>query len=531
MATSEHYVSLYRKYRPVTFDGVVGQETIVRILKGSLDTGRTSHAYLFTGPKGTGKTTVARIFAKALNCEKGPTSHPCMECEHCLAITAGTDVDVFEMDAASNRRIEDMRALLEATRFVPARSRKRVFIIDEAHMLTPAAFDALLKTLEEPPDYLVFILATTEPQKLPETIVSRCQRFDFRKIPETAMLHYLQSIRDKEAPRVTDDALHQMVTLSGGSMRGAIGLVDQFSVFGDEAVVGATVLDLLGLPTDENLGLLIEALLLRNPKGTVAVLDQLERSGIEPADLLERSIGLISEYLLAKVSNGSMEQPGSARRFSGFTNASLVGLSAVFARLQQQSAYLSDPYPLVRSALLAIALDLPITTDDSRVGEARTVQFMNQVANTGTATTPAAESMPEKDEEPSSEPVIADGVSPETNVELSEQWNRFKAVVAESSNPIGVMLQALDIRQVGVLQDTLTITLGPKARLFKPMLEQKQQEVLVPAARTVYGATGLRFVDAETENFASQEGGENATDDKLELLKSTFDATESLFGS
>ncbi len=531
METSERYVSLYRKYRPVTFDGVVGQETVIRILKGSMDTGRTSHAYLFAGPKGTGKTTVARILAKALNCEKGPNSHPCMECEHCRAITAGTDVDVVEMDAASNRGIDEVKDLLESTRFVPARSRKKVFIIDEAHMLTPWAFNALLKTLEEPPAYVVFILATTEPQKLPETIVSRCQRFDFRRLSDAAMFRYLQGIRDKEAPRVTDDALHQMVTLSGGSMRGAIGLVDQFSVFGDESVVGATVLDLLGLPTDENLGLLIEALLLHNSKDTVAVLDQLERSGIEPADLLERSIGLISEYLLAKVSNGSMEQE-SARRFSQFSDTSLVGLSTVFARLQQQSAYLSDPYPLVRSSLLAIALDLLVTTEDSRIEEARrAVRFTNQVASTDTVTAPAAGSMPEKDEEPSSEPVIADGVPPETNVELSEQWNRFKAVVAESSNPIGVMLQALDIRQVGVLQDTLTITLGPKARLFKPMLEQKRQEVLVPAARTIYGVTELRFVDAETENPASQGDGENATDDKLELLKSTFDATESLFGS
>jgi DNA polymerase-3 subunit gamma/tau len=349
MDTTERYVSLYRKYRPITFDTVVGQETVIRILKGSVDTGRTSHAYLFAGPKGIGKTTVARILAKALNCEKGPSSHPCMECEHCKAITSGTDIDVIEIDAASNRGIEEIRDLRESTRFVPAHSRKKIFVVDEAHMLTTFAFNALLKTLEEPPDYVVFILATTEPQKLPETILSRCQRFDFKRISDTAMVQYLQGIRDAEAPNITDEALHQIVALSGGSMRGAIGLVDQFSVFGEESVSGATVLDLLGLPTEENLALLLEALLSRNPKAAASVLDQLERSGIEPADLLERSIALISGYLLDKVTRTSAPAPGLPGHFAAFSDAALVNLAAAFARIQQQSAYLSDPYPLVQA--------------------------------------------------------------------------------------------------------------------------------------------------------------------------------------
>ncbi len=535
MDTTERYVSLYRKYRPVTFDAVVGQETVVRILKGSVDTGRTSHAYLFAGPKGTGKTTVARILAKALNCEKGPTSRPCMECEHCKAITAGTDIDVIEIDAASNRGIDEIRDLRESTRFVPARSRKKVFIIDEAHMLTVQAFNALLKTLEEPPDYVVFILATTEPQKLPETILSRCQRFDFKRISDSAMVQYLQRIRDAEAPNITDEALHQIVALSGGSMRGAIGLVDQFSVFGNEPVSGATVLDLLGLPTEENLSLLIEALLSHDPKAAVSVLDQLERSGIEPADLLEGAISLISGYLLDKVKRADASVPGLSGRFSAFSDGALVHLAAAFARIEQQSAYLSDSYPLVQAFLLAVALDLPMGTERVQDEVSRDVRFTNQQGASRLVTTTVAEVAPQSAPEPdhalveAGEKAVSEGSS---EGGLSDQWERFKTLVTDANKPIGITLQALDVREVGVEQGVLRIVLGPKAKLFQPMLEQKRDEVLVPAARSAYGVDQIRLVEQGSQEEAPKsESAENIADDKLELLKKTFDATESLFDS
>jgi len=506
MASTERYVSLYRKYRPTTFDGVIGQETVVRILKGSVDTGRTSHAYLFAGPKGTGKTTVARILAKALNCDKGPNSHPCMECEHCRAITSGTDIDVIEIDAASNRGIDEIRDLRESTRFVPARSRKKIFIIDEAHMLTVQAFNALLKTLEEPPDYVVFILATTEPQKLPETILSRCQRFDFKRISETAMFQYLQDLRNIEAPNITDEALHQIVALSGGSMRGAIGLVDQFSVFGAESVSGATVLDLLGLPTEENISLLVEALLSRDPKAVCSVLGQLERSGIEPADLLERTIALISGYILDKVTlrtRSSDDVPTD--RLKAFSDVALVNLAAAFARIQQQSAYLSDPYPLVQTFLLAMALDLPMGLDRPREELSREVQF----TSSQDAPRPAVRQMETVRKVVEVSPGSPDEAVPETRSssagEPVDQWAHFKALVSDASKPIGVMLQALDVREVGVDQGVLRIVLGPKTKLFRTMLEQKQDEVLVPAARSAYAVDQVRLVEEGSQEPAQQE--------------------------
>jgi DNA polymerase-3 subunit gamma/tau len=533
MESTERYVSLYRKYRPTTFDGVIGQETVVRILKGSVDTGRTSHAYLFAGPKGTGKTTVARILAKALNCDKGPNSHPCMECEHCRAITSGTDIDVIEIDAASNRGIVEIRDLRESTRFVPARSRKKVFIIDEAHMLTKDACNALLKTLEEPPDYVVFILATTEPQKLPETILSRCQRFDFKRISETAMFQYLQGLRKVEAPNITDEALHQIVALSGGSMRDAIGLVDQFSVFGAESVSGATVLDLLGLPTEENISLLVEALLSRDPRAVSSVLDQLERSGIEPADLLERTIALVSRYILDKVTlraRSSDDVPTD--RLKAFPDAALVSLAATFARIQQQSAYLSDPYPLVQTFLLAMALDLPMGLDRSHEEFSRGVQFTSGQD----APRPAVRQVEAVQKTVEVFPGSPDETVPESRStstgEPAEQWAHFKALVSDASKPIGVMLQALDVREVRVDQGVLRIVLGPKTKLFRTMLEQKQDEILVPAARSAYAVDQVRLVEEGSQEPAQQEPvAEVPVDDKLELLKKTFDATESLFDS
>ncbi|HOV50254.1 MAG TPA: DNA polymerase III subunit gamma/tau [Candidatus Cryosericum sp.] len=527
MSPAESYVSLYRKYRPTTFVDVIGQETIVRILQGSVDHARISHAYLFAGPKGTGKTTVARIFAKALNCSQGPTSRPCMDCEHCKAITAGTDIDVIEIDAASNRRIDEIRDLRESTRFVPARSRYKIFIFDEAHMLTREAFNALLKTLEEPPDYVVFILATTEPQKLPETIISRCQRFDFKRISDVAMLSYLKTIRDTEAPNVTDDALKQIVALSSGSMRGAIGLVDQFSVFGPDPVTAETVLDLLGLPTETMLLLLVEALLSHDVKAAGSVLDDLERSGIEPADLLERSIALISSYILAHVTAGSGDEEVRAR-LGRFSDGALVDLAESLARLQEQSTYLSDPYPLVQASLLAMALGLATST--TRMREERKVEPVQFVSRDVHRSEPAAvhaESPTGSEAEP--EPV-AESAAPVSGEDADiQRWDRYKAVVSEASRPIGVMLQALDVRKVGVDQGILRIVLGPKARLFRAALEQKQAEVLAPAAHAVYGVERVVLAEEDSGEESQDKPEPAPPDEKLQLLKKTFDATESLF--
>lgn len=221
------YVALYRAYRPQKFSEVVGQEHIIKTLQNAIKLNKVAHAYLFCGPRGTGKTTLAKIMAKALNCENGPTIEPCCECEVCKGIAKGIISDVVEIDAASNNGVEDVRAIRDTVKFLPSVGKYKVYIIDEVHMLSTAAFNALLKTLEEPPAHVIFILATTEPYKLPKTILSRCQRFDFSSISLENMLRRLKIVADEENIKINEEALHQIAISAEGGMRDALSIFDQ----------------------------------------------------------------------------------------------------------------------------------------------------------------------------------------------------------------------------------------------------------------------------------------------------------------
>jgi DNA polymerase III subunit gamma/tau len=240
------YIPLYRKWRSQTFDEVVGQIEIIRTLKNAIKSGRVSHAYLFSGPRGTGKTSTARIFAKALNCEKGPTENPCGKCGNCEKIKNGHAIDVIEIDAASNRGIDEIRDLRDKVRYSPVEAKYKVYIIDEVHMLTSEAFNALLKTLEEPPAHAIFILATTEPQKVPVTIASRCQRLDFKRITAADIAEQIKMIAKSEAVKIDDDAVALISRNSEGAMRDAISLFDQLISFAGRSIKKDDVVTLLG---------------------------------------------------------------------------------------------------------------------------------------------------------------------------------------------------------------------------------------------------------------------------------------------
>lgn len=273
------YEVLARKWRPKTFDDVVGQDHVTRTLAHAIEQDRIAHAYLFIGPRGIGKTTLSRIFAMALNCEKGPTMTPCGECENCKGIATGSDMDVIELDAASNNKVEDIHAVLDQVQFAPTHSRFKIFILDEVHMLSNAAFNALLKTLEEPPPYVKFIFATTEGDKVLPTIVSRCQRFDLRRITTGDSLRRLRFICNAEAITISDDALLAIARGSNGGLRDALSALDQLIAFKGTDLTEADVLAVFGLVSREALESLALAILEGDIAGILKAVDAFESSG------------------------------------------------------------------------------------------------------------------------------------------------------------------------------------------------------------------------------------------------------------
>src|SRR5512140_2391800 len=240
------YLVLARKYRPQRFGQMSGQEHVVRTLSNALRTGQLAHAFLLTGPRGVGKTTTARLVARELNCEKGPTAEPCGVCTPCVEITEGRAVDVVEIDAASNNGVDNVRDIVEAVKYRPARDRYKVFVVDEVHMLSQGAFNALLKTLEEPPDHVKFVLATTDVHKVPETIVSRCQRFDFRRLTQQQIVDQLRKVAQAEGLRVSDPALALVARAAEGGMRDALSMLDQVRAACGNEAADAAVAEAIG---------------------------------------------------------------------------------------------------------------------------------------------------------------------------------------------------------------------------------------------------------------------------------------------
>ena len=255
------YTALYRNFRPLKFSDMVGQEHITRTLRNQVMSNIVGHAYLFNGGRGTGKTTSAKILARVVNCLNSQDGEPCNECEICKEILEGSLTDVVEMDAASNNSVEDIRSIRDEVNFLPTKAKYRVYIIDEVHMLSPGAFNALLKTLEEPPSHVKFILATTEPQKLPTTILSRCQRFDFKKIPEADIIKRLDIICKSADIKIDDEALKVIAVLSEGHMRDAISILERCSQENVEIITIDEVKELVGLPSLEYINKLARGIL------------------------------------------------------------------------------------------------------------------------------------------------------------------------------------------------------------------------------------------------------------------------------
>ena len=298
------YTALYRKFRPLTFDQVKGQDHIVQTLKNQINANRIGHAYLFCGTRGTGKTSVAKIFAKAVNCEHPVDGSPCNECETCRGITNGSAMNVIEIDAASNNGVDNIRQIRDEIQYSPSSGKYTVYIIDEVHMLSIGAFNALLKTLEEPPAYVIFILATTEPHKIPITILSRCQRYDFKRISIDTIAARLSELMEKESIEVEDKAIRYVAKAADGSMRDALSLLDQCIAFYlGQKLTYDNVLDVLGAVDNEIFSRLTRSVIDSDVTTSLNILDEIIMQGREPGQFVNDFIWYLRNLMLIKTSD------------------------------------------------------------------------------------------------------------------------------------------------------------------------------------------------------------------------------------
>ena len=335
-AAGSHYTVLARRFRPQAFDDVVGQDHVARALRNAIRAGRVAHAYMFTGARGVGKTSTARILAKALNCPNVVDGVPCNQCEICNGISAGNDVDVLEIDGASNRGIDDIRSLRANVGVRSMRTQFKVYIIDEVHMLTREAFNALLKTLEEPPPNVKFVFCTTEPNKVPDTILSRCQRFDFSSINETSIADRLREIAKAEGFEVAEDALELVSRRARGSMRDSQSLFDQLLAFSDGTVTADDVHRMLGTAGDERLVEIFTAIVEHRPGEVLSLLDMCFVAGVQPGELMDQCIGYVRDLMVTLSGSAGLALCSVATRHRDTLRAhgQRLGMHSIMAAFQ-----------------------------------------------------------------------------------------------------------------------------------------------------------------------------------------------------
>ncbi|NMO97925.1 DNA polymerase III subunit gamma/tau [Paenibacillus lemnae] len=355
------HIALYRAWRPQSFQDMVGQQHIIQTLQNAIREQRVSHAYLFSGPRGTGKTSAAKILAKAVNCENGPSQEPCNQCEACRRITSGAVMDVQEIDAASNRGVEEIRDLREKVKYAPTEVRRKVYIIDEVHMLTTEAFNALLKTLEEPPEHVMFILATTEPHKLPATIISRCQRFDFRRVSLEEQRDRLARICEEEGITADAEALQYIARLSDGGMRDALSILDQIASFTGGNVSYQQVMEMTGGMASEQFGRLAGAIRQGDAGAVLQIVEQMMQEGKSADKCMENLLYYFRDLLMIKMvpqADKLTDRILNPSDFKGmaddFSKEELFSMIDTLNHYQSDMKYASQPQTLFEVALLKL---------------------------------------------------------------------------------------------------------------------------------------------------------------------------------
>jgi DNA polymerase-3 subunit gamma/tau len=559
--------SLYRRHRPQSFGEVVGQEHIVRTLSNAVEKGRVHHAYLFVGSRGTGKTSMAKILALSLNCVNGPTLTPCGECESCRTIAAGTSLDVIEMDAASNRSVDDIRELRERVGFAPAAGSWKVYILDEAHMLTKEAWNAFLKTLEEPPPNTVFVLATTEPQKVMATIVDRCQRFDFQRPSLKQIAEVVRRVAAAESIQIEDGAVALISRSATGSFRDALGTLDQLVAFGGDSVTTDEVVEVLGAADAELLFDTTDALASGDAKAALEAVERLSRSGRDPGQFARDLIAHLRQLLVARATGEVPEsftvtvaQPERlAEQARKVDDAKLVGaidsLSSAVAAMREGD----DPRLTLEVALLKVATP---SLDSSREALLRRIESLESRLTGGAPGEPSSagrasdggDARAQAEVEQAIErPEPAEAVSPATppvddapkadeteaavataTIEIERVVELWPAVVDHVRESGSAMLSTLfdDARPLEIDQERSVLVIGfpSSAKFNKKKAESSANVERMTEAITLLVGTRLRpvyeLIEGEEEQAAPETSAEVSEDDLVDMIKDNFDATE-----
>jgi DNA polymerase-3 subunit gamma/tau len=456
LSNDTHYEVLARKYRPQTFSELTGQEHVSRTLQNAIDSGRVAHAFLFTGARGVGKTSTARILAKTLNCEKGVSHEPCNVCPLCLEITKGTSTDVFEIDGASNTGVDDIRELRDNIRYLPSHSRYKIFIIDEVHMLTNNAFNALLKTLEEPPAHVKFILATTEPHKLPVTILSRCQRFDFKRVTMAKIIARLREIAGKEEIAISDSALSLIARKGDGSMRDSLTAFDQVLAFCGTSATDEDVVTLIGAVDRRLLAGISGAIFTADTQGVLEGVKAVDGVGYNMRQFCQELIDHFRNLLVIR----SVKKPEDIldlaeaefeelrRQAAGFSAQEIQRRLTLLVKADSEMAYATFPRLILEMALLKAATLEPVIPIQELLEKIKTLE-------TGAVHTPSlpweagrAASAVEQRSEPAHRPVHHHKAPPAPAPDAPAHqgaghggWERFVAFVLEKRPDIGAVLE------------------------------------------------------------------------------------------
>ncbi len=376
------YTALYRKFRPLTFSEMVGQEHITRTLRNQIMANRVGHAYLFNGGRGTGKTSAAKILARAINCLNPKDGEPCNECEICKGAISGSLTDIVEMDAASNNSVEDIRSIREEVNFLPTKAKYRVYIIDEVHMLSTGAFNALLKTLEEPPEHVKFILATTEPQKLPATILSRCQRFDFKKISNGDIIKRLEIVCKESNIEITKEALQIVATLSEGAMRDALSILERCIQDGENQIDEDKIKDLVGIPKMVYVHDIVEAIIRYDVDKALVTVNEVLEDGKDISNLLWEIIKYVKDILLYKATNHlelySEEEKVKVKEISETVEKErLINLVYAFSELENEMKFSTQKNIIFQAGIIKLCSKLTINSVGNRDLEQRVDKIEN----------------------------------------------------------------------------------------------------------------------------------------------------------